>query len=179
VNAHGNAMALAVSGEADSEFEATFTALYGRVARLLARVVRDPGRAEELAVEVFLKWQRHTEARGAGAAGWLCRTAIRMGLDELRRQARRSRYERLIGVLRRSPATPEDVRAMHDEQRRVRVVLGSMRRRDAALLLLRADGLSYEELAAGLDLNSSSVGTYISRAQCAFRAEYLRRYGTD
>jgi hypothetical protein len=44
-------------------------------------------------------------------------------------------------------------------------VLGVISRRHAELLLLRSDGLSYEEVASTLDLNPSSIGTLLSRAQ--------------
>jgi RNA polymerase sigma-70 factor (ECF subfamily) len=54
-----------------------------------------------------------------------------------------------------------------------------MRRRDAALLILRSDGLAYDELASALGLNPTSIGTLISRAQRAFRMEYVRRYGGE
>jgi DNA-binding CsgD family transcriptional regulator len=103
--------------------------------------------------------------------------AVRMGLDELRRAARRARYERLFGLFRTPPPTPEDVRATRDDRDRVRSVLAAIRPREASLLLLRAEGQSYEEVAAAAGLKSSSVGTLISRAQCAFRLEYERRYG--
>ena len=82
------------------ELETIFHAQYERVARAIAGVIRDPGRAEELAVEVFLKWLRNPKAQGENAEGWLYRTAIRSGLDELRRQHRRSRYERLVDLVR-------------------------------------------------------------------------------
>jgi RNA polymerase sigma-70 factor (ECF subfamily) len=59
----------------------------------------------------------------------------------------------------------------------VRAVLASMPRRDAELLLLRSDDMSYEELAAALSLNPASVGTLLSRARQAFRKEYVKRYG--
>ena len=49
--------------------------------------------------------------------------------------------------------------------------------RQTELLLLRHDGASYEELASTLELNPASVGTLLSRAQQAFRKEYLKRYG--
>ena len=49
----------------------------------------------------------------------------------------------------------------------------------AELLLLRSDGLSYEEVASALELNPGSVGTLLGRAQRAFRKEYLKRYGTS
>ena len=86
------------AGETQIDLEAVFAAQYVRVARVIAKVIRDPARAEELAVEVFLKWSRKSAARGAGSEGWLYRTAVRTGLDELRRQTRRGRYESLAGL---------------------------------------------------------------------------------
>src|SRR5580704_8989647 len=61
-------------------------AQYKRMCRVIARVLRDPARAEELAVEVFLRWSRHPNAHGDKAEGWLYRTAVREALDELRRR---------------------------------------------------------------------------------------------
>jgi RNA polymerase sigma factor (sigma-70 family) len=177
VDAHGEAFPATAARESQADLETIFTAHYARISRVLARVVRDRARAEELAVEVFLRWSKHSEARGDGAAGWLYRTAVRMGLDELRREARRSRFERLMGGLRRSPATPEEVRSASEDQRRVRVVLASLRDRDAELLVLRSQGLRYEDLAAAFGLNPASIGTLIARAQRAFRKEFVRRYG--
>lgn len=177
VDAPSDAMTAGAARDDTADFDAAFAAHYGRIARVVARVVQDRGRAEEIAVEVFLKWQRHSEARGDGAVGWLCRTAVRMGLDELRRQTRRARFEVLLGAIRRAPPTPEDVRAAHDERTRVRSVLRSLRPRDASLLLLRGEGLRYDEVAASLGVKPASVGTLISRAQQAFRTEYVRRYG--
>ena len=166
----------ATAGQA-CDFDGIFTAHFARVARVIARVVRDRGRAEDLAVDAFLKWWRHTNSRGDLTIGWLYRVAVRLALDELRRSARRERYERLISVLGRSTPTPEDLHFTNDEQQRVRSVLAGLRRRDAALLVLRSDGLAYDELADALGLKRTSVGTFISRAQGAFRNEYERRYG--
>jgi RNA polymerase sigma-70 factor (ECF subfamily) len=178
MHAHGDAIAVEAAQVGIADFDAAFLAHYGRVARVVGRVVRDRGRAEEIAVDVFLNWRRHQEAQGEHAIGWLYRTAVRMGLDELRRQARRTRFERLFGAVRAVPPTPEDLHTARDEQQRVRTVLAGMRRRDASLLLLRGDGQNYEAVAAALGLKSTSVGTLISRAQRAFRTEYERRYGS-
>ena len=101
-----------------------------------------------------------------------------MGLDELRRQTQRARYERLIGFFDRTP-TPEEIRAATEEQERVRLVLGIIEPRQAELLLLRSHGLSYDEVASALDLNPASVGTLLSRAQQAIRKEYVKRYGEE
>ena len=158
------------------DIEATFREQYERVARVIARVVRDPARAEELAVEVFLKLWTNKQAQGDRTQGWLYRVAVRMGLDELRRQTRRTRYERLLGF-GDGVRTPEDIRRATEEQERVRLVLGVINRRHAELLLLRSDDFSYDEVASALDLNPASIGTLLSRAQQAFRKEYIKRYG--
>ncbi len=162
--------------EAAFDFEATFRAQYPRIARVIGRVVRDPARSEEPAVEVFLKLWRTPRAQGDKADGWLYRVAVRKALDELRHQTRRARYERLVGP-DRPPTNPEQALAANEEQQRVRVVLAVIKRRQAELLLLRANQLSYDEAAAALGLNPASIGTLLSRAQEAFRKEYVRRYG--
>jgi len=160
------------------DFEATFRAQYPKIARVIARVVRDPARSEELAVEVFVKLWRSPRAQGKKAEGWLYRVAVRKALDELRRQARRARYERFVR-LGQPPVSPEQAHAANEEQQRVRLVLAVIDRRQAELLLLRANELSYDEAAVALGLNPASVGTLLSRAQQAFRKEYLRRYGQE
>lgn len=160
------------------DFESTFRAQYAQVARVIARVVKDRARAEELAVEVFLKFWRSPRAQGDQAQGWLYRTAVRQGLDELRSRTRRNRYEQMLRIGAHVP-TPEDVRNASEEKQRVRLVLAAMESRAAELLVLRSHGLSYEELAAALELNPASVGTTLSRAQDAFRKEYCKRYGQE
>ena len=163
------------------DFESTFRAHYGRVARVIQGVVHDRARAEELAVEVFVKLWRSPKAQTERAGGWLYRAAVHRALDELRRRERRGRYERLFGFLKpvatHPVPTPEDLRATSEERDQVRRVLATIEPRAAELLLLRGQGLSYEEVAAALDLNPASVGTLLSRAQEAFRKEFVKRYG--
>jgi RNA polymerase sigma factor (sigma-70 family) len=164
------------AGEAPFDFEATFRAQYERVARVIGRVVQDPARAEELAVEVFLKLWRSPQAQGEKAEAWLYRSAVRKGLDELRRRTRRARYESLFGLVRAVP-TPEEIHAATEQQERVQWVLAGIKPGHAELLLLRSQGLSYDELGAALDVNPASIGTLLSRAQQAFRKEYIKKYG--
>jgi RNA polymerase sigma-70 factor (ECF subfamily) len=163
----------------DEALDMIFRAHYERIARAIGRVIHDQARAEELAVEVFLKWWKSPEAHGDHAEGWLYRSAVRKALDEFRKQSRRSRFEAMLRLERGSPPTPEHLYAAATEQQRVRAVLGALKPRDGELLLLRAGDLSYQEIAAALKLNPHSVGSLISRAQNAFRKEYLKRYGNE
>jgi RNA polymerase sigma-70 factor (ECF subfamily) len=178
VNAPSEAFSDTRAAAGPFDFEATFRAQFNRITRVIAKVVRDPARAEDLAVEVFLKLWRSPRAQGENAEGWLYRLAVRKGLDDLRRRTRRTRYERLLEFARAVP-TPEDVRAGAEEQENVRLVLAVIAPRHAELLLLRSHGLSYNELAAALDLNPASIGTLLGRAQQAFRKEYVNRYGEE
>ena len=102
---------------------------------------------------------------------------MRKGLDELRRRTRRVRYESRLG-LGRVP-NPEEILVTGEEQERVRLVLAILNGRQAEVLLLLSHGLSYDELASALDLNVGSIGTLLSRAQRAFRKEYIKRYGQE
>lgn len=158
------------------DIEELFRARFDRVARVIARVVRDPARAEELAVEAFIRLWRTPRAHTPQAEAWLYRTAVRLGLDELRRLTRRERYESLLAVIRHIP-TPEQLHAAAEEQDRVRAVLAALPGRQAELLLLRSHDLNYGDIAAALDIHPASLGTLLARAQKSFRKEYIRRYG--
>ncbi|MCU1237297.1 MAG: polymerase, sigma-24 subunit, subfamily, partial [Candidatus Solibacter sp.] len=110
------------------------------------------------------------------AAGWLYRSAVRVALNELRRQTRATRHESLADTTPGAP-TPEDIHALREQQEQVRTVLAALDSRQSELLILRGSGLSYDELASALDLNPASVGTLLSRAQHTFRQEFSHRFG--
>ncbi len=170
------ATGLAALADAPFDFDDLFRAQYGRVTSVISRVVQNPARAEELAVDAFLKLWRTPGAHGPGATAWVLRTGLRLGIDELRRATRRARYAPLLKLVRHVP-TPEDSAASGEERRRVLRVLAAIRREYAALLLLRSHGCSYDELAATLELRTSSVGTLLRRARQAFHNEYISRHG--
>jgi RNA polymerase sigma-70 factor (ECF subfamily) len=158
--------------------EIIFCAHYERVTRTIGRIIFDQARAEELAVEVFLKWWRNPQAQGELAEGWLYRAAIRLALDELRRQERRDRFQHVLNIFHRSPPTPEQQYTVTAERDQVRTVLHALQRRHTEILLLWSEDFSYREIATALAVNPSYVGSLISRAQDAFRREYVKRYGT-
>jgi RNA polymerase sigma-70 factor (ECF subfamily) len=81
VNAPGKAIEAGTTDGA-FDFETFFHVHYERIARAIVRVVRDPARAEEIAVEVFWRfWRNPKLARSDRAGGWLHRTAVRMALE--------------------------------------------------------------------------------------------------
>lgn len=157
--------------------ESVFCLHYSRVVRLIARITRDPSVAEELAVEVFLRWNPLHGLEDRAISGWLTKTAVRLALDEIRRRDRQERLTRLLARLRLQPS-PEDHYLCQGQRAKVIQTLAKLKRRDAELLTLRSEGMSYEEVASLLSINPASIGKLISRAQLAFRKEYLKLHGT-
>ncbi len=167
------------AGEADSEFEAVFLEHYKRVLGILVRLVGDRPQAEKLANEVFWKLSRQSVRWlvTSNVGGWLYRAATRAGIDALRAAAHRKRYEQAAAS--HSGQGARETGPLHDvlrgeEAARVRAVLQSMKPAQAQLLLMRASGASYRELADALEVAIGSVGTLLSRAELEFRKHYLK-----
>jgi RNA polymerase sigma-70 factor (ECF subfamily) len=181
VSTSNEAVADSNANETHLDIEALFRVHYARVARIIARAIRDRARSEELAVEVFLKLWRNHKAQSENVEGWLYRVAARAGLDELRRQRRRGHYERMLAWVRPRPpaATPEDVHSVSQKKDQVRSILSIMKPREAQFLLLRSNDFSYQEVASILNVNPASIGTLVSRAEESFRKEYIERYGHE
>ncbi len=166
---------MARSLDREAAFEAAFQAHYTRVYGVLFRLVGDRAEAEDLALETFWRlWQRPPRDTGQ-LGGWLYRVAVRLGYNALRAARRRGRYEIEAGqaVLEGgAPPDPAQAAELADERQRVRAVLQAMPARSAQVLILRHSGLSYQEIAAALNVAPGSVGTLLARAE----AEFARRY---
>jgi RNA polymerase sigma-70 factor (ECF subfamily) len=164
------------SVEGAGAFDEFFAANYAALTRLVYRVVGDIGWAEELAAEAFWKLHRNPPASEHNLVGWLYRTGLRLALDNLKKRKRRAHYEALApepGAMQ----SPEDAFDQIERQARVRRVLAALKPEYAALLVLRSEGSSLNEMASILALNPGSVGTRLARADRAFRKEYVSRYG--
>jgi RNA polymerase sigma-70 factor, ECF subfamily len=172
----GLSLLITVPEEAGRDFNTLFNAGYRRLARLLYRITGDTGRAEEAASEAFWRLHDRPPSASTNIEGWLYRTGVRLALDQIKKDRRRERYEAL-GTFFRRAASPEQALERTEERTRVRRALCELKADQVALILLRTEGLSYAELAAELHINPASVGTLLSRAQEAFRKEYVTRYG--
>jgi len=165
-------------------FDALFRQHYPCVVGMLARLTGDRGLAEELAADVFCKMagRRGLFEDKDHPAAWVYRVAMNAGFDALRAGARRRRREEAAGAEHhRAAAPPGALDELLREERcaRVRAVLSALKPRDAQLLLLRASGLAYRELAQTLGIQSGSVGTMLARAEQEFERRFRARYGDD
>jgi RNA polymerase sigma-70 factor (ECF subfamily) len=167
-------------GRAADRFDALFHAHYPRVAGMLARLMGDRGQAEEIAADTFCKLARQRSRRdGDHLVAWVYRVAMHAGLDAVRSNARRKRREEEAGAESLRLRAPGALEQLLQQERcaRVQEVLAALKPRDAQLLLLRASGLAYRELAQSVGIQAGSVGTLLARAEAEFERRYRARYG--
>ncbi len=169
---------------AGMSFDAIFREHYPRITSLLARLTGDRGQAEEIAADVFSKLSRQPDVlrERDDVTPWIYRVATNAGLDALRSSSRRRRREEEAGAEQlRTGGQPDALQEVLREERRARVqtVLSALKPRDAQLLLLRADGLAYRELAETLGIQPGSVGTLLARAEAEFERRFRARYGDE
>jgi len=169
---------------ANEWLETLFREHYPRIVGVLTRLTGDRGQAEEIAADAFSKLARRPPLLRSRACltAWLYRVATNAGLDAVRANARRRRREEAAGEeRRRMAAEPGALEDMLRQERceRVRGILAAMKPRDAELLLLRASGMAYREIAQALGVQASSVGTLLARAEREFEHKFRVRYGDD
>ena len=139
-----------------------FQAHGGAVYRFAAVLVRHHQDAEDVVQETFLKLLRHLEAGGdtSNVRGWLFTVAAHAARD---RQRRRSRWIPWHATHDRQVPPP----VLPDEDGRLKSARDALRRlpdRDRLLLVLRAQGLSYRDIAAAAGIRPASVGRLLARA---------------
>jgi RNA polymerase sigma-70 factor (ECF subfamily) len=69
---------------------------------------------------------------------------------------------------------PQKMLEINEDRRRVRQALSRMAPKPAAVLVLRAGGLSYAEVGQALGVGAGQVGTLLRRAEAALRKEVSR-----
>jgi RNA polymerase sigma-70 factor, ECF subfamily len=164
----------------EAEFEAIFRQHYGRILRVIRRVLQRDSQAEEVGAEVFLRLYRSGPGVAAGGqvGGWLYRTATRASIDALRANQRRGVEELGDDIEIEGEDLAEGPLTLLLRQERigeVRDVLAELKVEKAQLLLLRHSGLTYQEIAQAMRVDVHSVGTKLARAEAEFSALYERR----
>jgi RNA polymerase sigma-70 factor (ECF subfamily) len=166
---------MTVAGTENEAFESLFTAEYARVVSIANRVLADAHEAEDVAQEVFIDFHRLHSASADYAPAWLHRAAVHSALNRLRGAKRRQRRE-ISQAAQEGDQTmdPQKQLELNEDRRRVREALGRMAPKPAAVLVLRASGLSYAEVARSLGIGIGQVGTLLRRAEETLRKEVTR-----
>jgi RNA polymerase sigma-70 factor (ECF subfamily) len=156
------------------QFTAVFEANFSRLYRYLDRLSGEPELAADLAQEAFVRLYRRGSLPDTPEA-WLITVAMNLFRNARTTQRRRRRLltvDRAARAHADPPASADDLAAAEETRRLVRSTVDAMPERERRLLLLHAEGFSYREIAAGLELHEASVGTLLARARALFRERF-------
>lgn len=148
---------------APASIEQLFAEFHEPLVRMLYRRTGDRDRAEDLAQEVFT---RALITPPDNPRPWLFAVALNLVRDDGRRAVRQGRRLQLFKA--ESPAAARDPADLYDEGERVaraREALSALREVDREVLLLKAEGFNYDEIAAATGLAKGAIGTTIARAR--------------
>ena len=154
-----------------------------RVFRLAYRLTGNRHDAEDLTQDVFVRVFRSLADYTPGTfEGWLHRITTNLFLDSVRRKAR-IRFDALPDDPERvpgntpSPATEIDDRLFDPDVQRALDALPPEFR--AAVVLCDIEGLSYEEIAATLNVKLGTVRSRIHRGRAQLRAALTGSHGAN
>jgi RNA polymerase sigma-70 factor (ECF subfamily) len=149
----------------DEELERLFRTYHGPLVRYLTRRLGDRDWAEEVAQETFLRALRQDVL--TSERSWLFAVATNLVRDEARKSERRRRHLALLAEQERETVTEPELTAIERAQDAAlaRRAIDALIERDRLALLMREEGLNYDEIAAALGLSVGSVGTTLARAR--------------
>lgn len=159
------------------EFEEAFSLHHRTVFRAARSVVHDPGLAEDVTQETFLRLYKNQDSitDAEMLRPWLIRVAINVAKNTLRGNIRANTRDENY-VKESGEMGVASVEIDYEENAGVNEIykaLGKIKEPLRSCLILKQQGLSYKEIAASLELNESSIGTFVARA----RQEFARFYG--
>ena len=160
-----------------STLEESLVANAGFLRGLAARLVADPGTADDVVQETYLAAVRRAPEPREGLRGWLATVARNAARMAGRTSARRAHRERAAARPEGCPS-PEDVLGREEARRRVvdAVLRLEVPCRDV-ILLRYYEGLPPREAAARLGIPVETVRTRTRRAIERLRADLDRRHG--
>lgn len=156
----------------NGELERLFNLYHVPLVRYLTRRLGDRDWAEEVAQETFLRALR--QERLTSERSWLFAVATNLVRDEARKDERRRRHLELLAAEERDRVVePEPLDADRSrEQALARKAVDGLVERDRLALLMREEGLNYEEIAEALGMSAGSIGTTLARARRRLAESY-------
>ena len=160
----GEALPVDAPSEVLRLFSAHGTALY----RFCRGTLENASDAEDIVQDTFVKLIQHLQSGGdrSNLRAWLFAVAANACRDRARG---RMRWLPWRAELDRRAVAPVDI---PPDRRRLLAALEALAARDRLLLSLRAQGLSYREMAAATGIAEQSVGRLLARAVDRWRRAF-------
>jgi RNA polymerase sigma-70 factor (ECF subfamily) len=148
-----------------TDVDRLFRTYNAALVRYLTRRLGDRDWAEEVAQETFVRALRQKEMDNERA--WLFAVATNLVRDEARKDATRRKHLALLAEEERDSISEprETTLERAQEAALARKAVDALAEKDRLALLMREEGLDYNEIAEALGLAPGSVGTTLSRAR--------------
>jgi len=158
-------------GDADEKFEELYKYYPGALALLLRLgFLRDE--ADDLVQESFMRVYKHMDQyRGEALWAYVQKTVRNVAANDIRAKHTAKRHGEMVSdeVLATLPDTslllPDARLAQAEVVKRVRTAVAQLKPTDRAIVLLRLNGRSYEEIVEGLGLSISAVKSRLNLAR--------------
>jgi RNA polymerase sigma-70 factor (ECF subfamily) len=169
---HQRCHPLEQGGEALQDVERLFRTYNEMLVRYLTRRLGDRDWAEEVAQETFLRALRQESMTNERA--WLFTVANNLVRDDARKDARRRRHLELLREQTRDDRVEPEPTTLEraQEAAMARKAIDALAERDRLALLMREEGLDYDEIAEALGLSVGSIGTTLARARRRLVEQY-------
>jgi RNA polymerase sigma-70 factor (ECF subfamily) len=164
-----------------NDIDRLFREYHQPLVRYLTRRLGDRDWAEEVAQETVLRAVKQDTL--TSERSWLFAVATNLVRDEARKDARRRRPMELLREQAKAEEAvePEPLSIERAQEAAIaRKALDMLTERDREALLMREEGLDYNEIASALELSFASVGTTLARARRRLVEAYesLQRSGS-
>jgi len=148
-----------------TDVDRLFRTYNAALVRYLTRRLGDRDWAEEVAQETFVRALRQTTLENERA--WLFAVATNLVRDEARKDSRRRKHLALLAEEERDMVVEsrETTIERAQEAALARKAVDALAEKDRLALLMREEGLDYNEIAEALQLSPGSIGTTLARAR--------------
>ena len=150
--------------------EGVYSAHEARIHGLALSLTRDPDAAADIVQDAFIRLTN--EARAGrypdNPGAWLYRAASNLAVSRARRIAVARRFAPRL-LRHDSPATPEALTLEHERSQVMREVLSQLPTDQRTALVLSAQGMRGEEIAAQLGMSHAAMRTMLTRARRRLR----------
>jgi RNA polymerase sigma-70 factor (ECF subfamily) len=139
----------------------------------LRQIVGSTGEAEDIVQVAFLRLfdQLQKGCAVEDQRSWMYKVCRNLAIDYLRRHDRRQAVATEWMAERERNQEEATVEERMNRREQVEIMLGKLNERERHCLLMRADGLSYKEIAGALEISAKSVSVYLVRGLKKFRRE--------
>lgn len=130
------------------------------------QLLRNVSESEDVVQATFMRLfdAQYKKGRIENLRAWLYRVAHNLAIDHLRKRSKHDVLSKEWPIHVRQLGGEADVEKKLIERETIAGVLSRLNEREKYCLLLRAEGLSYEEIASVVEISAKAVSVYLVRA---------------